>query len=484
VDGNDFGIEAGGEVLMYNHALCVYPYRSDGFHAGFLPPLGLELIASVLEPSCRSLEIVDLRKRPGCTIDFCRPDTDLVCFSVNWKRDVEFIHGEIRSVPPGAFILLGGRYVTENPEDWFAACPSVNAIVRGDGEEAVEELCRGDPLDGIAGLSFRRNNQIVHNPNRTHSHLREDLLPARHLRKEPYQLGLEGVEAGILIDMVSSSRGCPFNCTFCSFGRNPWGKKRQWSPRSPEYVVDELAQIQAPIVGFTDDLFTFDMDRVDRICDLILDRGIRKKYIINARLEIAQRPEVLLKMEKAGFLMLMLGIESTQDKTLRSMRKGFDTEWIRECFNVLGQSSMILHGYFILGYIGESVEEMLQIAPFSQELGLDSIALSILRSSPYSGLDELVAESPGYHIAPNGKIYSDHCSVRELRDLSHRIYRQFYTPGQLFRIGRKGIQHGVLKFLPRALPRLPKLAWSVATNYREHAKRRRAREAAAKTLPT
>ena len=468
---------------MYSHALCVYPYQSDGFHAGFLPPLGLELIASVLEPSCRALEIVDLRKRPGRTIDFCRPETDLVCFSVNWKRDVEFIRGEIRSLPEGAFILLGGRYVTENPEEWFAACPSVDAIVRGDGEEAVEELCRGDPLDGITGLSFRKNNQIVHNSNRTPGNLREDLLPARHLRKEPYRLGLEGVEAGILIDMVSSSRGCPFNCSFCSFSRNPWGNKRQWSARSPESVVDELARIKAPIVAFTDDLFTFDMDRVDRICDLILARGIRKKYIINARLEIAQRPEVLRKMEKAGFLMLMLGIESTQDKTLRSMRKGFDTARIRECFEVLGQSSMVLNGYFILGYIGESVEEMLQIVPFSRELGLDSIALSILRSSPYSGLDELVAESPGYHIALNGKIYSDHCSVKELRNLRHRIYREFFTPGQLIRIARKGIRHGVLRFLPRVLPQLPSLAWSVMRNYRVHAQRQRAIEAAAKAVP-
>ena len=468
---------------MYDHALCVYPYRSDGFHAGFLPPLGLELIASVLEPSCRSVEIVDLRKRPGRTIDFCRPKTDLVCFSINWKRDVEFIRGEIRSVPAGTFVLLGGRHVTEDPEDWFAACPNVDAIVRGDGEEAVEELCRNNPLEGIMGLSLRKNGRIVHNSNRKPGCLRGDILPARHLRVEPYQLGLEGVEAGILIDMVSSSRGCPFNCNFCSFSRNPWGNKRPWSARSPESVADELTRIEAPVVAFTDDLFTFDMDRVDRICDLILAGGIRKKYIINARLEIAQRPEVLRKMEKAGFLMLMLGIESTQDKTLRSMRKGFDTARIRECFKVLGQSSIILNEYFILGNIGESVEEMLQIIPFSRELGLDSIAISILRSSPYSGLDELVAESPGYHIAHNGKIYSDHCSLKELRDLHHRIYREFYTPGQLFRIARKGIRHGALRFLPHVLPQLPRLVWSTARNYREHQRRRRAMKALAETVP-
>lgn len=468
---------------MYNHVLCVYPYRNDGFHAGFLPPLGLELIASVLEPSCRSLDIVDLRKKPGRTVDFCRPETDLVCFSINWKRDIEFIQEETRSVPAEVFILLGGRHVTENPERWFATCPNIDAIVRGDGEEAVEELCRGNPLERIMGLSFRKNGRIVHNSNRTPGHLRDDLLPARHLRMEPYQLGLEGVEAGIAIDMVSSSRGCPFNCNFCSFSRNPWGNKRPWSARSPESVADELSRVEAPFVAFTDDLFTFDMDRVDRLCDLILSRGIRKKYIINARLEIAWHPEVLRKMEKAGFFMLMLGIESTQDKTLRSMRKGFDISRIRECFKVLRQSSMILNGYFILGSIGESVEEMLQIVPFSRELGLDSIAISILRSSPYSGLDELVAESPGYHIAHNGKIYSDQCSVRQLRDLHHRIYREFYTPGQLFRIARKGIRHGALRFLPRVLPQLPSLAWSVARSYREHAQRRQAMEAAAKTVP-
>jgi anaerobic magnesium-protoporphyrin IX monomethyl ester cyclase len=463
---------------MYNHALCVYPYQSDGFHAGFLPPLGLELIASVLEPNCQSLEILDLRKRRGSTIDFCRPKTDLVCFSVNWKRDVEFIRREIRCVPAGAFILLGGRHVTENPEDWFAACPNIDAIVRGDGEETVEELCRGKPPEEIMGLSFRKNGRIVHNPNRTPGHLREDLLPARHLRTTSYQFGLEGVEAGIPVDMVSSSRGCPFNCNFCSFSRNPWGNKRPWSARSPQSVADELARIEAPIVAFADDLFTFDMDRVDRICDLILASGIRKKYIINARLEIAERPEVLRKMEKAGFLMLMLGIESTQDKTLRSMRKGFDTARIRECFKVLGQSSMILNGYFIIGNIGESVEEMLQIVPFAKELGVDTIAVSTLRSSPYSGLDELVAKSPGYHIARNGKIYSDQCSVKELRDLHHRIYREFYTPGQLLQIARKGIRNGAFRFLPMVLPRLPRLAWSVARNYREHAQRRKAMEAA------
>ena len=211
-------------------------------------------------------------------------------------------------------------------------------------------------------------------------------------------------------------------------------------------------------MGFVDDLFTHDMDRVDRICDLILERGIRKRYFVNARLEISRRPDVLKKMEKAGFSMLMLGIESTQDKTLRSMRKGFNVEWIRKHFEVLRHSKMFLHGYFILGCIGEDKNDMLQIAPFAQELGLDTIALSVLRSSPYSGLDELVADTPGYHISENGKIYSDTCSVQELRHLRRHINRQFYTTKQIVHIGRKGIQNDALRFLPNILWRLPRIA--------------------------
>ena len=221
--------------------------------------------------------------------------------------------------------------------------------------------------------------------------------------------------------------------------------------------MEELAQIEAPIVGFTDDLFTLKMDRVEQICDLILARKIRKKFLINARLEIAKHPKVLRKMEQAGFVLLMLGIESTCDRTLRSMGKGFDTQRIREYCSVLRKSSMVLHGYFILGNIGESIEEMLQISTFAHELGLDTIAISTLRVSPHSGLEELVASNPGYHVAYNGKVYSDQCSCIELRQLRRRIYKEFYSASQVLQLLRKGIANGALRLLPGVLLRLPKI---------------------------
>lgn len=461
---------------MFQHVLCVYPYRIELKRYAFFPPLGLEHIGAVIEPHARKLDIIDLRKEDRRTADFLRPQTDMVCFSTNWNLETEFVRQEILSVPPGVFTVLGGRHVTGDPEGWFSACPNVDVIVRGDGEEIMEDFLRGVPLEEIAGLSFRKNGKVYHNPIRSLGVARDDLYPNRNLRRYTYEVAVENISIGVGIDTLSGSRGCPYNCTFCSFSRNPWGEKRNWSGRSPESIVEELAQIKTPVVVFTDDLFTYDMDRVGRICDLILARNIRKKYLINARLEIARRPDVLRKMEKAGFAMLLLGVESAHDKTLRAMRKGFNTAKIRKYFNVLRDLPMILHGYFILGNIGESIAEMEQIILFAHELGIDTLGLSVLRSTPHSGLDELVAKSPEYHIDPDGKIYSDHCSLKELNLLRRLLYREFYTSRQMLRVLKKAYNSGLLRLLPQFLFQMPPIAHSLAIRSRRRKKKYKAKK--------
>ena len=446
---------------MYQHVLCVYPYRIGLKRFKFCPPSGIEYIGTVVEPHAQDLEILDLRKEPARTIDYLRPETDMVCFSINWQRDIEFLQAEIRSVPTNIFTILGGQQVTVDPESWLAALPNVNAVVRGEGEEIMEDLCRGVALENIAGLSFRRGTDIYHNSSRRLAPLSDRLYPNRSLRRYSYELEISGFKTGIEFDILSASRGCPFNCTFCSFNRNPWGQKRNWSGRSPESVVEELGLIKASFVAFADELFTYDMDWVERICDLILARGIRKKYIVNARLEIARRPDVIRKMEQAGFAILMLGVESAQDKTLRSMRKGFNTAKIREYFDVLRDRPIILHGYFILGNIGESVQEMKQIVPFARELGLDTLNLCMLHNLPYSGIADLVAQNPDYHIAPNGKVYSDHCSIKELKRLRGTLFKEFYTKRQMLHIMNKAKKNGFFKFFPQLLLKMPQFASSI-----------------------
>lgn len=478
-----------GGSLLNRHALCVYPYRSElGRRNGYYPPLGLETIASALRPHFRDIDVVDLRHETGVAVDFLRPDTDLVCFSVNWDREVAFVLEQIRSIPPGIRTIVGGRHVTQNPEPWLSRLPNIDIVVRGDGEEVVDEILQGGPLEDIAGISYRvdeagpghtaatdrgpASGGVVHNPVRTYGPGRDDLYPDRSLRRYSYTLDQGGLKGGSF-DTVASSRGCPFNCTFCSFSRNPWGGKRSWSARSPESVVEEIETIDADVVGFVDDNFTHDMDRVEAICDLLIARGIRKRFGVNARVEIARRPDVLRKMERAGFSMLLLGIESAQDKTLRSMKKGFDTGKLRDLFGVLRKTSMLLFGYFIIGNIGETEEEMLQIAPFARELGLDIIQLTMLRNERYSGLEQLVAASPGYHIAPNGLVYSSSYSSEDLRRIRARVHRKFYGPGQVLRIARKGMGNGAPPL--RLLSRLPGFLVGEALAHQKRKKARRER---------
>lgn len=441
---------------MLRHVLCVYPYREElGPLNLFYPPLGLEIIAAVLKPHCQAIDVVDLRRESGRTRDFLRPDTDLVCFSVNWDSDREFVLEEVRSVPQHIRTILGGRHATLDPEAWLSDCPNVDILARGEGEEAIKEITEDRPLDGIAGISYRLNGRVAHNPVRRSGPVRDDFRPDRSLRRYSYTIDVPGLRTDLTFDTVASSSGCPFNCKFCAFNRNPWGEKRSWSARSPESVVSEIGEIDAEVVGFVDDLFTHDMDRVAAICDLLQERGIRKRYVANARIEIAKRPDVLKKMERAGFAILLLGIESAQDKTLRSMQKGFNTKQMREYFRVLRKTRILLHGYFIVGNIGESEEEMLQITPFARELGVDTVTLNLLRNECYSGLEQLVLDSPGYHIAPDGKVFSDRYSAEHLAGLLDRIYGDFYSPGQMLRILRRTVRNGI--FTPRMLLGLPAL---------------------------
>jgi hypothetical protein len=160
-------------------------------------------------------------------------------------------------------------------------------------------------------------------------------------------------------------------------------------------------------------------------------------------------------MERAGFSLLLMGIESAQDKTLRAMRKGFDTRKVRDYFRVLRRSRMLLLGYFILGNIGETEREMREIVPFARELGLDLLNLTVLRNETYSGLDELVAATPGYHTAPGADrtIYSDRYPVEHLRRLQRRLLLKFYSPGHVLHVLKKSLRNGFVS--PAMLARVP-----------------------------
>ena len=180
-----------GSGELIKHVLCVYPYRRELNDVGFLPPLGLEFIAETIRPFARDIEVIDMRKEKGRTIDFIRTDTEMLCFSVSWDRDQDFIAEEINSAPSGIITVVGGRHATLNPEKCLQEFPNVDIVVRGDGEEAMEEICRKIPLEKINGISFRRNGEIIHNENRVPGILKDNRIKGDVANLPQYKLLLE-----------------------------------------------------------------------------------------------------------------------------------------------------------------------------------------------------------------------------------------------------------------------------------------------------
>ncbi len=444
--------------MSYKNVVCLYPYFQEVPIYEFFPPLGLEYIAAAIEDLVGSVTVVDLRYEEDFT-GIKNSDADLYCVSVNWHYEYDSVREVIRSLPPDVTTVVGGKFATVNVEDLFEQCPNIDVVVRGDGEETIREFVeKGSPV-GVNGLSYRGDNGIVHNDTREPSDVSDQLFPNRKNRRYQYKISYRHIGLGYTFDSMASSQGCPFKCKFCSFKSNPLGQQRGWSARSPESVIEELKQIDAKVVAFIDDNFFVDIPRAEKICDLIIENKINKIFLANARILVARHPELLKKMYKAGFRLLMIGLESAQDKSLKSLQKGFKTADAQKAFEVLRKSNILTNGYFIVGLIGETEEEMLEIAPYAKSLGVDLISPNRLRYEKYSGLVDMLKENDDYYVGEHNRIYSKQYGPKEINRITKKISSEFFDGAQIASIARKGLRIGFpgWRLWANAVVKLPKI---------------------------
>jgi len=433
--------------MKYKHALFLNPYIENTATSimGLFPPTGLEYVATSAKGLVEKLTLVDLRydknlSDPDKLLDFIRREIDVICVAVTWNRQFDEICKLLNQMPEDITLIVGGYKASEMTEEIFKNCKKVDIIVRGEGEETIKEIMKGDPLENIRGLSYRRGDKIIDYPNRPLPDVNKIASPDRSLRHNKYRMMLNGVNVtGMAFDAVLSARGCPFNCKFCTFTLNPLGQKRNYSARSVESVIEELEKIPSETVLFSDDNFFTDVKRSEKICDLIIARKMKKRFIAQARIEIARHPRLLDKMVKAGFKILLIGIESPHDRILSDLNKGFTSDEVRKCFAVLKKYPIYYHGYFIYGNIGETKEEMLYIAKFAKEINLDSITFQKLRMEKFSPLREIAEKTPGCHVTEKGEFYTDAYSHAALKKIGKKIKFSFYTPSKLLQIVRKFI---------------------------------------------
>jgi len=459
--------------MKYKHALFLNPYIENTATSvmGLFPPTGLEYVATSAEGLADKITLLDLRYETdlcdtGKLIDFIRKEIDIVCVSVGWDRQYEEICGLLNLLPDNIPLIVGGYKATVEVEGLFRTCPGIDIIVRGEGEETIKEILKGVAPENILGISFMgsQGNEVVHNANRPLPDVDIIGAPDRALRRNKYYMRVNGIGvADLTFDSVLSARGCPFNCKFCTFNLNPLGQKRDYAARNVRSVVNEIEGIRANTILFNDDNFFTDVKRSEEICDLIIARKIKKRFIAQARIDIAKHPRLLDKMVKAGFKMLFMGIESPHDHILAALNKGFNSATIRRSFEVLKNYPIYYHGYFIYGNIGETKLEMLAIAAFAKEIHLDSITFQKLRIEKFSPLRKIAENTPGYHVTARGELYSDTYRHDALKKIGRQIKFSFYTPLQILKILKKFM---VVKFFTfneifMFMMAGPSLLWSV-----------------------
>ncbi len=426
--------------MKYKHALFLYPYIENSIGMCLFPPTGLEYVATSAKDYVGKVTVVDLRYDKilcdtGKLMDFIRKNIDIICVSVSWNHQAEEVYELLNFMPDEIPLVVGGYKATEDVDEIFKKCPKVNIIVRGEGEETIKEIVKDEPFKNILGISYRAGGNIIHNKNRPLPDINTITPPDRKLRQYEYSIMSNGIKlTSVSLDTILSSRGCPFNCKFCTFNLNLLGQKRNYASRSAESVVEEIEDISAGVILFSDDNFFTDPKRAEEICDMIIARKIKKRFVAQTRIDLAEYPELLKKIAKAGFKVLLLGIESPHDRILAALNKGFDQAMIRKRLSVLRKQPILCHGYFIYGNISETEEEMLYISKFSKEIGLDFIAFSKLRVDKYSPLKEIVKNTPGYHLTVRGEVYSDRYSHSYLKKIHRKLRFSFYTPFRVLKI--------------------------------------------------
>jgi len=349
--------------------------KPPGYHVFSMfsmPRLGLPILGALLKSKGYSVKIYfeDIKD-----IDYSEVyDSDLVGISTITSPRAYAIADKVRKA--GIPLVLGGVHPTFLPEE---ALEHADYVVRGEGEETMLELMErieaGEPLDGVLGLSYNRDGEHHHNPDRPRI-CDLDLLPF------PDFSLLEGVDK-LKIIPISASRGCPFDCNFCSvtamFGR-------RYRFRSVDSLIEEISRYKNNRLFFCDDNFTANLGHTKELLERMLRKNLTPRWSAQVRVEVARDRELLELMKRARCTALFIGFESINPKTLEAYNKKQDVADIKECIKIIHRYGIKIHGMFVLGSDEDDVQTIRDTGKFANKMGIDTIQFSILTPLPGSKL--------------------------------------------------------------------------------------------------
>ncbi len=355
------------------------------------PPLGLAYLAAALEAAGVEVRVLDLVVTPYSEallaelLEEFRPGlVGLTAVTMNVDAALAVV-ADVKRLAPGVFTLMGGPHVTFSAAETLSACPALDAVAIGEGEQTIVEISRalaaGAGLESVKGLAWRAGDGIRFTPERDFIRDLDSLpMPARRL------LPLGRYRAlGMPISMTTS-RGCPHQCIFC-VGRRMVGARVRG--HSPGRVVDELAYLATLSfhqVNLADDLFTADPRRCTAVCEEILRRGLRIQWTSFARVDTVS-VELLEKMKAAGCTAVSFGIESGNAGILKAIKKRITLEQVVAAVEMCSQAGVTPCASFILGLPGETPETLRETVAFGKRLEDKGLVYGFHILAPFPGTE-------------------------------------------------------------------------------------------------
>lgn len=379
--------------------------------AATAPLPGVAYLASMLRSKGHNISLVDMRVEPNKKDLFNKiqkfsPDFIGISFmAMEFEPVFEFVNmlklqfPEIPIVIGGAGGSTLGLQVLEKTSAEF--------LITREGEYALLDLLDEKKLEDIAGLAWKKDGKIIqNNPRQFEFDLDKLPFPA-------YDIFPMNKYIDSKIPIVTS-RGCPYQCTFCA---NKASMGAPWRPRSPENIFAEIKHWYDKgfrQFHFVDDNFTFDMHRAEKICDLIIQSGIKIKWDLRNGIRADKIDENLLtKMKKSGCFYYALGIESIDQDVLNKMKKNLNVEDIYKAIEISRKVGIPFGGFFIIGLIGDTFEKFLKCYNFAKTAGFSEIRF--YNPIPFPGTElyeELVEKNllrfkPEEYLNTNSKTFGE-----------------------------------------------------------------------------
>jgi len=284
----------------------------------------------------------------------------------------------------GAFVVVGGFHPTALPLEVLQE-GDIDAVVRGEGEESFRELVLYGPSRSVRGLAFREKGTVVCNELRpVIPDIDTIAFPLRSLR--PNRYGEKGNR--YFIDTIYTSRGCPWSCSFCANGQ----MHGKWRPRTAENVVEEIALLHDPkmkkLLKIWDANFLTSIRRVERICDLMIERGLTNFRIMTETraADLVRASRILPKLKAVGLDKVGIGIESPNPETLRLMNKNNAPDDVEKAVALCRKHGIGTEGYFILGCLNETAADSFAYPAYARSLGLGQALFMVMTPYPGTGV--------------------------------------------------------------------------------------------------